>query len=138
MSKNSKIDQTVNIGKENIDMSMKFSGEMCLMIILKITKKQDFSLPLQSTVLKKIQGEGGGGGSNWVEHIQKKGEQEWVYTIDCLLALFAIFDEVFYQSFPKDFTVIYKEPSWYLPAKLTIEALEEGVYTLLKCFHFWL
>ena len=62
MSKNSKIDQTVNIGKENIDMSMKFSGEMCLMIILKITKKQDFSLPLQSTVLKKIQGEGGGGG----------------------------------------------------------------------------
>ena len=48
MSKNSKIDQTVNIGKENIDMSMKFSGEMCLMIILKITKKQDFSLPLQS------------------------------------------------------------------------------------------
>ena len=62
MSKNSKIDQTVNIGKENIDMSMKFSGEMCLMIILKITKKQDFSLPLQSTVLKKIQGEGGGRG----------------------------------------------------------------------------
>ena len=55
MSKNPKIDQTVNIG------NMKFSGETCLMIILKVTKKQDFSLPLQSTVLKKIQGEGGGG-----------------------------------------------------------------------------
>ena len=72
MSKNSKIDQTVNIGKENIDMSMKFSGEMCLMIILKITKKQDFSLPLQSTVLKKIQGEGGGGGQIEFNTFRKK------------------------------------------------------------------
>ena len=72
MSKNSKIDQAVNIGKENIDMSMKFSGEMCLMIILKITKKQDFSLPLQSTVLKKIQGEGGGGGQIEFNTVRKK------------------------------------------------------------------
>ena len=72
MSKNSKIDQTVNIGKENIDMSMKFSGEMCLMIILKITKKQDFSLPLQSTVLKKIQGEGGGGVKLSLTHTEKR------------------------------------------------------------------
>ena len=72
MSKNSKIDQTVNIGKENIDMSMKFSGEMCLMIILKVTKKQDFSLPLQSTVLKKIQGEGEGGGQIEFNTFRKK------------------------------------------------------------------
>ena len=75
MSKNSKIDQTVNIGKENIDMSMKFSGEMCLMIILKVTKKQDFSLPLQSTVLKKIQGEGGGGGQIEFNTFRKKASR---------------------------------------------------------------
>ena len=36
---------------------MKFSGKMCLMIILKVTKKQDFTRALEKTVLEKRLGE---------------------------------------------------------------------------------
>ena len=100
MSKNSKIDQTVNIGKENIDMSMKFSGEMCLMIILKITKKQDFSLPLQSTVLKKIQGEGGGGGGQIEFNTFRKKESRSEFT---LLTAFLHFLQFLMRFFIKVF-----------------------------------
>ena len=39
---------------------MKFSGKMCLMIILKVTKKQGFTLPLEDTFFEKPQGKGGG------------------------------------------------------------------------------
>ena len=39
---------------------MKFSGKMWLMIILKITKKQSYTLSLENTFLEKLQeGEGG-------------------------------------------------------------------------------
>ena len=41
-------------------ISMKFSGKMCLMIILKVTKNQGFTLCLEDTIFKKPQG-----GSNW-------------------------------------------------------------------------
>ena len=37
---------------------MKFSGKMCLMIILKVTKKKGFTPSLENTVLKKPQGAG--------------------------------------------------------------------------------
>ena len=40
-------------------ISMKFSGNMCLMIILKVTKKQGFNLCLEDTIFEKPQGEGG-------------------------------------------------------------------------------
>ena len=40
--------------------SMKFSGKMWLMIILKITKNQGFTLSLEDTILEKPQGR-----SNW-------------------------------------------------------------------------
>ena len=39
---------------------MKFSGKMCLKIILKVTKNQGFTLPLEDTIFEKPQG----GGSN--------------------------------------------------------------------------
>ena len=39
---------------------MKFSEKMCLKIILKVTKKQGFSLSLEDTVFEKPQSE-----SNW-------------------------------------------------------------------------
>ena len=39
-------------------ISVKFSGKMCLMIILKFTKNQGFTLTLEDTFLKKPQGEG--------------------------------------------------------------------------------
>ena len=39
--------------------SMKFSGKMCLKIILKVTKNQGFTLSLEETFFKKPQGEGG-------------------------------------------------------------------------------
>ena len=42
-------------------ISMKFSGKMWLMIILKVTKNQGFTLSLEDTLFKKPQG----GGSNW-------------------------------------------------------------------------
>ena len=100
MSKNPKIDQNVNIGKENIDMSMKFSGEMCLMIILKITKKQDFSLPLQSTVLKKIQGEGRGGGGQIEFNTFRKKESRSEFT---LLTAFLHFLQFLMRFFIKVF-----------------------------------
>ena len=38
---------------------MKFSGKMCLMIILKVTKNQGFTLSLEDTFFKKPQGWGG-------------------------------------------------------------------------------
>ena len=41
---------------------MKFSGKMCLMIILKVTKNQGFNLCLENTVFKKPQAGGGGMG----------------------------------------------------------------------------
>ena len=40
-------------------ISMKFSGKMCLMIILKVTKNQDFTLCLEDTIFEKPQGGGG-------------------------------------------------------------------------------
>ena len=39
---------------------MKFSGKMCLKIILKVTKNQDFSLSLEDTLFEKPQGRVGG------------------------------------------------------------------------------
>ena len=41
-------------------ISMKFSGKMWLMIILKVTKNQGFTLSLEDTFLKKPQGGRGG------------------------------------------------------------------------------
>ena len=35
---------------------MKFSGKMCLMIILKVTKNQGFTLSLEDTFFEKPQG----------------------------------------------------------------------------------
>ena len=37
---------------------MKFSGKICLMIILKVTKNQGFTLSLEDTFFEKPQGEG--------------------------------------------------------------------------------
>ena len=37
-------------------ISMKFSGKMWLMIKLKVTKKQGFTLSLESTILEKLKG----------------------------------------------------------------------------------
>ena len=39
---------------------MKFSGKMYLMIILKVTVKQGFTLSLEYTLFEKPEGEGGG------------------------------------------------------------------------------
>ena len=57
-----------NIDKENIEISTKFSGRMCLITVLKFTKKQGFIPSLENTTLEKSPGgeglrEGGGGGS---------------------------------------------------------------------------
>ena len=41
---------------------MKFSGKMCLVIILKVTKNQGFIICLEDTIFKKPQGVGGGRG----------------------------------------------------------------------------
>ena len=41
-------------------ISMKFSGKMWLMIILKVTKKQGSTLPLEDTFFEKSHGEDGG------------------------------------------------------------------------------
>ena len=39
---------------------MKFSGKMCLMTLLKVTKNQSFTITLEDTYFKKPQGGGGG------------------------------------------------------------------------------
>ena len=39
---------------------MKFSGKMCLMITLKVTKKQGFTFCLEDTIFEKPHGGGGG------------------------------------------------------------------------------
>ena len=53
----------VNIDKQNLhvfrttsEISMKFSGNMCLMIILKVTKNQVFTSSQEKTVLEKPRG----------------------------------------------------------------------------------
>ena len=55
-----KLMKIVNIDKENVHslrttwgISMKFSGKMCLMIILKVTKCQGFTLSVENAGLKK-------------------------------------------------------------------------------------
>ena len=45
----------VNIDGENLHIFL-MKGKMCLMIILKVTKKQDFTLSLEDTVLEKPHG----------------------------------------------------------------------------------
>ena len=40
---------------------MKFSGKMCLMIILKVTKKQSFTISLEDTFFEKPRGGWGWG-----------------------------------------------------------------------------
>ena len=39
---------------------MKFSGKMCLMIILKVTKNKGFTLSVEDTFFEKPQGDEGG------------------------------------------------------------------------------
>ena len=53
----------VNIDEENLhifrmtrEISTKFSGKMCLMIILKVTKIEGFTPSLEKTILGKPQG----------------------------------------------------------------------------------
>ena len=67
MKKSEYLVKIVNLEVENLHMfwtnweiSRKFSGKMWLMIILKVAKKQDFTLSLKSTFLEKPQE-----GSNW-------------------------------------------------------------------------
>ena len=43
---------------------MKFSGKMCLKIILKVTKNQGFTLSLEDTFFEKPHDGGWEGGSN--------------------------------------------------------------------------
>ena len=65
VKKSKKLLKLVNIDEENLHIfqttwgiSMKFSGKMCLVIILKVTKKKGFTPSLENTVLKKPQGAG--------------------------------------------------------------------------------
>ena len=63
MSKKMKnLTKIVNIDKESLyicratwEISKKYPGEMCLMIILKVTKRQGFTFCLKNTVYKKPQ-----------------------------------------------------------------------------------
>ena len=41
---------------------MKFSGKMCLKVILKVTKNQGLTLSIEDTFFEKPRGEGGRGG----------------------------------------------------------------------------
>ena len=58
-----RLTKIVNIDKENHHIfratrgiSMKFSGKMCLMIILKVIKSQGITLSMKNAVLEKTQG----------------------------------------------------------------------------------
>ena len=62
VKKSKKLMKLVNSDEENLHIawttwriSMKFSGKMCLMIILKVTKNQGFTPSLENTVLEKPQ-----------------------------------------------------------------------------------
>ena len=43
---------------------MKFSGKMCLKVILKVTKNQGLTLSIEDTFFEKPRGDGGRGGAN--------------------------------------------------------------------------
>ena len=55
-------EENVHVFRTTLRISMKFSGKMCLMIILKVTKNQDFATSLENALLEKPQGVLGGGG----------------------------------------------------------------------------
>ena len=50
-------EENVQIFQTNWEISIKFSEKTWLMIILKVTKNQDFSLSLVNTILEKPKGE---------------------------------------------------------------------------------
>ena len=63
VKKSRKLMKLANIDEENLHIFlatwgtlMKFSEKMCLIIILKVTKKQGFTSSVENTVLKKPQG----------------------------------------------------------------------------------
>ena len=64
VKKSKKLIKLDNTDEENfhifqtiLGISMKLSGKTCLMIILKVTKKQSFIPPLENTVLEKQHGD---------------------------------------------------------------------------------
>ena len=64
VKKSKKLIKLDNTDEENfhifqtiLGISMKLSGKTCLMIILKVTKKQSFIPPLENTVLEKRHGD---------------------------------------------------------------------------------
>ena len=60
VKKSKNLIKIVNTDKENLHIfrkiSVRFSGKMCLMIKLKVTKNQDFTYCLVNTLLEKLQG----------------------------------------------------------------------------------
>ena len=90
--KSEKLMKTVNIDGENLHIfwtnkgiSNKFSGKFWLMIILKVTKTEDFTLFIEDTFLKKSQGE-----SNWlpgllkvkfIHFYRKESEFQWCFLV---------------------------------------------------------
>ena len=48
--------ETIHIFWTTLEISIKFSGKMCLMILLKVTKNKGFTLSLEETFFEKPHG----------------------------------------------------------------------------------
>ena len=59
---------------------MKFSRKMCLMIILKVTKNQGFTISLEDTFFEKPQGREDGGGGQIDPPPSPYFGRSWVHT----------------------------------------------------------
>ena len=70
---------------------MKFSGKMCLKIILKVTKNQGFSLFLEDTLLKNHREGGGGAAILGLMSEKYKKISKYLSYVELLLISLALF-----------------------------------------------
>ena len=107
---------------------MKFSGKMCLKMILKVTKKQGFNPYLEGTFFEKPQG-----GSNWPLSSGFRVKTNW----SCII--FAHFSNTFVSLPPLNFSTSALRVSigiWQLTILSILKSISARSFLILSSFSF--